>query len=1069
MAVSFLENILKIVSKTNKDTLIFLEELYSNYENSNNILNYTYKDLINFYLNNLELNFNQEFSNFKGSFYFIDQNEMNPNEITQNPITQNDSYSPDGINKNDIVIELKLKDKLLGYIICNIEFIDKLYKNLLMDLIQSNIEVFVYLFSSLYNLEQETLKGNYCKVKFESYKKAFYDISKAILSSLNIDLLLNIICNVSMDLLLCSGCLIIFRDKVVYSVINELIEQDIKFIVPSIKEELYSEKVIINGNYEVKEVNNVYVKYIKKIVIKNFNVPGVGRGSFVLLYSTDLMEIDDDFISIVTTNIATAIETRILFEQLGLKNSFLEKLFIASTMLSESLTFDELFSSINHSLKDILNSSNIVIFFKTKNQIFKPNYISFKDSRLINFIEESNLSATFIDTQLMNDFIKYRSVIFYKDFYKTDLSQFFDLILPKPYVVIPIVQKGILEGLVISDLDKNLVQNYLSLLKDIANHLAILFSTAFVRVNIYQKLLSKSKESKIINRIIFEYSSKRELNSLINDIVKEVSLLIPYSIPVFISFKSNVPLILKTIDHYKSLVSVILNNFPYSIQNKLKDSIDNLKPFIINDYSLFIDDVNIYEYIKSLGLKSMIAIPINTETSNLNPVLLVFSLKKRFEEEDMELLLSLGSYFGVFFENASIYAFLQERLVGTQMLYDFLQIITSVLDPTNVINNVYLFIKKLLNNEIFIFIQKKYNNYYFPLVEPESLTKNLNIYNVLNRLGYLGISYKPIFINQNNAKLNKDYKLIWEEFKKIPNLVNVIILPIVYVREILGYIIIGTSKSYINEITNFILDNISFVVSTPLKNSIILQEQVEISNIIRQALLTNIDTKYLSKKYKLDIFYKHISSREITADWLEIIEDNQGITFIIADVSGKGAKSAIYTAQAKYAAKALFSSLNNFEAAVNELNKILSVNISDISSNIFITMFALKLYKKEEKIIIEYISAGHEPAVIKFNDSFLTLTTNDIPLCVDKDYKYVSKKMEIDKGAFVFLYTDGVIDIKNPEGNVYGREKLFEFIKQNNFKDSKDFCEKVYISIMKHFSEPLQNPVDDITLLTIKI
>jgi hypothetical protein len=1062
---NFWENLTKSITLANKDTLLFLENIYSSPED--NILNYNYKDLINFYLNRVELNLNQgDLSNNekldvyskviqekRGIFYFIDEDELEHK------------------NPDNLIIELKLKDKVIGYVLCNL-ILNEFHKSILIDLLQSNLEGVVYLFSSLYDLEQETLKGNYCRLKFESYKKAFYDISKAILSSLNIDLLLNIICNVSRDLLLCSGCLILSRDKVVYSVINELIEQDVKFIIPAIKHELYNEKIVLNDLYEVRDVDDIYVKYVKKVVIKNFNVPGVGRGAFVLLYSNDFIEIDDNFISIATNNIATAIETRILFEQLGLKNNFLEKLFIASTSISEALTFEELFNSISRVLKDILNSSNVVIFLKTKTENFKPTYINFKDSRLINFIEESSLSVGFIDNELINEFIKYRSFIFYKDFYKSDLTKFFDLILSKPYMLIPIVQKGSLEGLVLTDLDKNLLENYLNLIKELSDHLAILFSTSFVRVNIYQKLLSKSKEGKIINRIIFEYSSKRELNSLINDIVKEVHLLIPYSIPVFISFKSNVPLILKTLDHYKSLISVILNNLPASIRNKLKESVDNLKPFIINDFALFIDDVNIYEYIKSLGVKSLVVIPINTETSNLDPVLLVFSLKKKFEEEDIELLLSLGSYFGVFFENASIYAFLQERLIGTQMLYDFLQIITSVLDPINVINNLFLFIKKLLNNEVFIFIQKKYNNYYFPILEPSNLAEKINIYNILNRLGYLGLSYKPIFINQNNSKLNKDYNLIWEEFKKIPNIVNVIILPIVYVREILGYIIIGTSKGYINEITNFILDNISFVVSTPLKNSIILQEQVEISNIIRQALLTNIDTKYLARKYEIDIFYKHISSREITADWLEIIEakDNKGIIFIIADVSGKGAKSAIYTAQAKYAAKALFSSLDNFELAVNELNKILTLNISNISDiNIFITMFALKLYKEDNRIVLEYVSAGHEPAIIKYNDSIITLTTNDIPLCIDHNHRYTSKKIDINKDSFIFLYTDGVIDIKNPQGNMYGRGNLLNFIKHNSFKDSKDFCEKVYINIMKHFSEPLQNPVDDITILAIKV
>jgi Stage II sporulation protein E (SpoIIE). len=106
---------------------------------------------------------------------------------------------------------------------------------------------------------------------------------------------------------------------------------------------------------------------------------------------------------------------------------------------------------------------------------------------------------------------------------------------------------------------------------------------------------------------------------------------------------------------------------------------------------------------------------------------------------------------------------------------------------------------------------------------------------------------------------------------------------------------------------------------------------------------------------------------------------------------------------------------------------------------------------------------------IKYNDSIITLTTNDIPLCIDHNHRYISKKIDINKDSFIFLYTDGVIDIKNPQGNIYGRDNLLNFIKYNNFKGSKDFCEKIYINIMKHFSEPLQNPGDDITILAIKV
>ncbi|MFN3995648.1 MAG: PP2C family protein-serine/threonine phosphatase, partial [bacterium] len=807
---------------------------------------------------------------------------------------------------------------------------------------------------------------------------------------------------------------------------------------------------------------------------KKFNVPLSGLGAFVLLFTKEgeLSRIDMDFIYTVTSSIATALETRRLFEQLALKNSFLEKLFIGSAKLSEVNSFEELYQALYSIVNEMFEGCDFVIFRASKGEVFKPVYIRIANTKLYSFVEAAELSLVIINEELLKNFSFYKSLLVFKDEdQRTDLSKFFDLIFQRPYMVIPIIEKNKLSSLVVFNIKYQFWAGHQDILEVLANHLSILFSYVFSRISAYEKLLEKSNESKVINKVIFEYSSVRDINILIANMVKEINNLVSYSLPVFTFYKNKKIVVIKTIDYYKSLVLTIVNNFPELIIDKIRETVNlinkgNFKPVLINNLELFFDNVNIYDFIKKANLKSLLILPIKSELLDQSPVLLVFSIGKRFEIENIDLLCSLASHFSVFFENASIYSVLEERLKATDIMYNFLRIVTSVLDPYNVVMNSVDFLEELFKPEILCFILKKYNRFELIYTKPSETKIDYNL--VIKSLNFLGTNVS--FLNSKNILADKNYKKIWNEFSKIPNinLKQIVVIPIVYLREILGYIIMGINKENLSESLIWMLTSIPYALSTPLKNSMIMQEQVEISNIIRQSLVTKIDRKSLVKK-GIEVVFKHVTSREITADWVEFIDKKDSLIVIVADVSGKGAKSAIYTAQAKFAAKSLFQAINDFKYSLNQLNKILSSTVSDST---FITMFVIKIYSYEDKIYCQYVSAGHEPMIIiKKTKEIISLSTKDIPLCIEEDYEYNFATYELDKGDIIFLYTDGVIDIKNENNEGFGRERLIDLIKNisANTDDIKELTEKVYISIMKYSSTPLSNPPDDMTMLFLKI
>lgn len=975
-------------------------------------------------------------------------------------------YFSNKLSDNGYSFPIGLKDEIIGYVVitgCPLE---------VAQIIAQNLKYVVFIFLSFRELYSSISELKYIGVKFEAYRRAFYDISRAILSSVSEEVILKIICQITQELVMCSACLIFFRNKVIYTTSNKLIEQELNFVIPELKSKIDKKLDVFYSDGEIINIESAYLKHLKNAFIRRFNVPIVGQGSFVLLFTSEvnLSSVDLDFVSTVTAQIASAIETRNLFEQLAIKNTFLEKLFIGSTRLSEVASFEDLYHILNEIIRDIFNGHDFVIFHKSKGEVFKPAFIRISNPKLYNFVEASEISMTIISEHLYQIFASYKSLIVFKDDdYKNDFVRFLDLIFQRPYIVIPILEKGNIRSLVVFNINYQFLVNYQGIVDILFNHLSILFSYVFSRVSAYEKLLSKSNENKIINRVIYEYSSIRDINVLISSIVKEIRNLVFYSLPVFTYYKNGQLLVIKTIEYYKSLVLTVVNNLPSVIMNKIKQSVELVnkgifKPILINNIELFFDNINIYDFVKKSDLKSLLILPMKAEISEFQPVLLVFSLSNRFDQEYVDLLYSLNNHFSIFLENAFIYSFLEERLKVTDILYNFLRIVTSVLDPNNVIMNTKEFIDELIKPELLVFIIKKYHNFELSYIKPNNLSIDYN--SIIKTLGFLGSN--TVNINSKNILIDKNYKKIWGEITKTGiNIKNIFIIPIVYLREILGYIILGIDRENISESLSLILNNIPYALATPLKNSMIMQDQVEISNIIRKALITKIDNKKSLGKRKIELFYKHVASREITADWIEVISKKDSLIVIVADVSGKGAKSAIYTAQAKFAAKSLFFSLDNFNLAINQLNKILSSTVEDET---FITMLAINIYSKNDKLYCEYLNAGHEPLIIiKNNGKILNLSTLDIPLCIDRSYEYKSSIQEIEENDVLFLYTDGVVDIKDENGNNFGRDRLINTIKNVYSENIKTLTDKIYVEVMKFSSSPLSNPPDDITLVFLKI
>jgi sigma-B regulation protein RsbU (phosphoserine phosphatase) len=91
-----------------------------------------------------------------------------------------------------------------------------------------------------------------------------------------------------------------------------------------------------------------------------------------------------------------------------------------------------------------------------------------------------------------------------------------------------------------------------------------------------------------------------------------------------------------------------------------------------------------------------------------------------------------------------------------------------------------------------------------------------------------------------------------------------------------------------------------------------------------------------------------------------------------------------------------------------------------------------------------------------------------IALGIDGNWTYEKYlKTDLNSGQIIFLSTDGIWEALNPQGDMFGKERIYEIIRKNSSLSASEIIEKI-LGSLESFQQDAQIE-DDITLVVIKI
>jgi Amt family ammonium transporter len=195
------------------------------------------------------------------------------------------------------------------------------------------------------------------------------------------------------------------------------------------------------------------------------------------------------------------------------------------------------------------------------------------------------------------------------------------------------------------------------------------------------------------------------------------------------------------------------------------------------------------------------------------------------------------------------------------------------------------------------------------------------------------------------------------------------------------------------------------------------------------------------------IYGHNVPARELSGDFFDIYPHNEIIYFIVADVAGKGINAAMVMAKSITLFETLAGNKHDIDEIAQKINNDLSLTKT---RGMFVTAIIGKF--NTENYEIEYVNAGHQTPLLKKNDDTYEDFDEEklFPLGIadvndPSDYKI--NKVNIKDKRF-YIYTDGLSEIVDTNGEEVGSKGLQEIIVKNKNESLKKETEKV-IRVLK--------------------
>jgi len=207
------------------------------------------------------------------------------------------------------------------------------------------------------------------------------------------------------------------------------------------------------------------------------------------------------------------------------------------------------------------------------------------------------------------------------------------------------------------------------------------------------------------------------------------------------------------------------------------------------------------------------------------------------------------------------------------------------------------------------------------------------------------------------------------------------------------------------------------------------------------------------------------AAKGISGDYYDAFQlDDNKILITVCDVAGKGVPASLVMIMIRTILRLITSKTHNARNVVTLLNNLLTARLG---IDHFATI-GLFIFDNQEKVV-SYTNGAHHPLYVyrAARDKFIKFDTDGLPLGLEADTEFGHKRFQVGDGDYLVLFTDGLNEARNVEGEEFSTNRLLSIIKRNASMNPVDLTAEIRKTLDTFTTGTNQH--DDQTLLLMKV
>ena len=203
------------------------------------------------------------------------------------------------------------------------------------------------------------------------------------------------------------------------------------------------------------------------------------------------------------------------------------------------------------------------------------------------------------------------------------------------------------------------------------------------------------------------------------------------------------------------------------------------------------------------------------------------------------------------------------------------------------------------------------------------------------------------------------------------------------------------------------------------------KREMDMAKSIQESSIPRVFPPFREER-RMDVFATMQTARDVGGDFYDFyFSGTSRLTFLVADVSGKGVPAALFMMRAKATIKGVMQSGLPLDQVAVRVNDALSL---DNDAGMFVTAWIGDIDLATG--VVTFVNAGHNPPLRISGGTRPSYVRDRSGLMFGAmpGMKYAAHTLTLSPGDMLYLYTDGITEQPNPDGDLFGEDRLLDAV-----------------------------------------